>query len=290
MYLTQHGKVLRVCVNNSFPHKYLDLSKDKVQDYLSEAVIKFLKENGFGYLKIDYNSNIGIGCDGAESLGEGLRLHMTRVREFIRRMKAEIPDIYIENCSSGGCRHDPDTVAITAVSSFSDAHESFEIPLVAANLNYLLPPAKTQIWAVLRKSFSKNHMKYIIASAFLGRLCWSGDFTELSDWQWDMVINAEKMYEKVSDIIKDGYSEIFRTNEPNCRYLNGTQAVIRYSADRSKALLVYHCFNNAKKLEIELKENMKISEKLYEDNTVVKDGKIILDISENATGNVLVLE
>lgn len=289
-YLTQYGKVIRGCVNNSFPHKYLDLSKDEVQNYLTETVIKFLKDNGFGYLKIDYNSNIGIGCDGAESLGEGLRQHMERVRAFVRRIKKEIPDIIIENCSSGGCRHDPDTVAITSVSSFSDAHESFEIPAVAANLNYIIPPSKCQVWSTLRKNFSEKHMKYIISSTFLGRLCWSGDFAELEEWQWDMVIKAEKMYKKVSDIIKDGYSEIFRTNEHNYRYLEGSQAVIRYSEDKSKAIVVYHCFENAKELQIELKENMKITEKLFDDSTVIKDGKMVIDTSVNCIGNIILIE
>ena len=53
--------------------RFWDMRQECVQEYLFERVISFLKENGFGYLKIDYNGNIGIGCEGAESLGEGLR-------------------------------------------------------------------------------------------------------------------------------------------------------------------------------------------------------------------------
>ena len=42
-------------------------------DFLTNRVVEQLDKLGFGYLKVDYNETIGIGCEGAESLGEGLR-------------------------------------------------------------------------------------------------------------------------------------------------------------------------------------------------------------------------
>ena len=56
-----------------------------VQEYLSEKVIGLLRENGFGYLKVDYNDSIGMGCDGAESPGEGLRRKIAASQSFFRR-------------------------------------------------------------------------------------------------------------------------------------------------------------------------------------------------------------
>ena len=44
--------------------------------HLTERVIGLLRAGNFGYIKVDYNENIGIGVDGAESLGEGLRQHL----------------------------------------------------------------------------------------------------------------------------------------------------------------------------------------------------------------------
>lgn len=64
-----------------------------VIEYLSEKVIDFIKKYDFGYLKVDYNETIGIGCDGAESLGEGLRLQMEAVQNFFRRIRREIPHL-----------------------------------------------------------------------------------------------------------------------------------------------------------------------------------------------------
>ena len=59
----------------------------------------------------DYNETIGIGCDGAESLGEGLRQNMERSQAFIEKAKKEIPDIILENCASGGHRLEPSLMA-----------------------------------------------------------------------------------------------------------------------------------------------------------------------------------
>ena len=53
--------------------RFVDLRKENAQAYLKTKMLDFLKDNGFRYIKIDYNDNIGIGCDGAESLGEGGR-------------------------------------------------------------------------------------------------------------------------------------------------------------------------------------------------------------------------
>ena len=56
--------------------RFWDMRQQWVQDYLSEKVIGTLKKYGFEYMKMDYNETIGLGCDGAESLGEGLRQNM----------------------------------------------------------------------------------------------------------------------------------------------------------------------------------------------------------------------
>ena len=69
--------------------RFLDMRNPEVIRFLDERVIGNLKENGFGYLKVDYNDNIGIGCEGAESLGEGLRLNMKASQNFFRRIREE---------------------------------------------------------------------------------------------------------------------------------------------------------------------------------------------------------
>ena len=270
LYLKKDGNV----IVNGPAAKFLDFRKPEVIEYLDEKVIKFLKDSGIGYLKVDYNANVGIGCDGADSLGEGLNEHMTGVYEFFKKIKREIPDIIIENCASGGWRLEPKMMGVTAMSSFSDAHECIEVPVVAANLHYLISPRQSQVWCTLHDKFSDNHIRYIIAAGFLGRLCWSGHIEKLSDEKFNMIPEAESFYESVSHIIKHGRSRIYRTQPINYRALKGTQAVIRYSEDRSEILAVCHFFDEPDELVINLDGDYEIQSSLYNEQCTVENGTL----------------
>ena len=91
-----------------------------VIDYLSEKVIGLLRDCGFGYLKIDYNDSIGVGCDGFDSLGEGLRRQVYGTADFFKKIKRELPDLIMELCSSGGHRLVPQMLSLVSQASFSD--------------------------------------------------------------------------------------------------------------------------------------------------------------------------
>jgi alpha-galactosidase len=67
--------------------RFWDFRDPWVIDYLRQKVIDQLRDAGLGYIKVNYNETIGIGCDGAESLGEGLRQHMAGVQDFFREMR-----------------------------------------------------------------------------------------------------------------------------------------------------------------------------------------------------------
>ena len=87
LLLTRDGAVL-----DTENRRFLDLRKPEAQAYLDERVISTLKENGFAYVKIDYNDTIGTGCDDPDSLGEGLRQNMLAAQDFFRRMSARYAD------------------------------------------------------------------------------------------------------------------------------------------------------------------------------------------------------
>ncbi len=222
--------------------RFLDLRKPEVVAYLAERVIGLLKANGFGYLKVDYNENIGIGVDGAESLGEGLRQHLAAVQQFFRRIRAELPDLVIENCSSGGHRIEPSFAGLTAMSSFSDAHECPEIPVIAANLQRVLLPQQSQIWAVLRKDADERRLIYLLTAGFLGRLCLSGDFVALNPGQRDRVDRAIAFYAEAVPVIRRGVSRRYGPEVKAYRHATGWQSVVRVREDRRQVLIVSHTF------------------------------------------------
>ena len=238
--------------------RFWNLTDPFAVDYLTQRVIDLLESCGFGYLKVDYNETIGLGATnaGGESLGEGLRRHILGVHRFFEKIRERLPDLVIENCSSGGHRLEPSMLARTAMSSFSDAHELPEIPIIAANLHRLILPRQSQIWAVLHASDSDRRLTYSLAATFLGRMCLSGEIDRLSDAQREIVHRAERLYRQAAPVIKDGTSRHFGSVGASWRHPQGWQAVVRTHDDGKSALVVVHSFARApENLQIPLPGN-----------------------------------
>lgn len=232
--------------------RFLDFRNPATADHLDARVVATLRDGGFGYLKIDYNENIGLGVDGAESPGEGLREHLAGVRDFWRRLREALPELVVENCSSGGHRLDPSFFALSEMSSFSDAHESPEIPIIAANLHRLVPMTRSQIWVVLRKNEPRARTVYSLAAGLLGRFCLSGDILEMSDAQERLLRRALALYGSCEPIIERGASRRQGPAPGAYRHARGWQAVVRASADNAQLLVVAHRFGGAASDEIEV--------------------------------------
>ena len=235
MLLRRDGAVL-----DTDNRRFLDLRRQEVRDYLDQRVIGLLSSCGFGYVKLDYNDTIGVGCDGAESLGEGLRQVGQESLALFRRIRERCPGILIENCASGGHRLEPSYMAVADMASFSDAHECLEIPIIAASLHRLILPCQEQIWAVLRAEDSLRRISYSLISTLLGVMCLSGDIHDLSGEQWALVDRGIAFYRAVSPVIQNGTSAIHQHLSASWRRPEGWQAVVR--ACGGQTLVVIHTF------------------------------------------------
>lgn len=225
----------------TYSRRFWDMCDPWVDEYLTEKVIGTLNKYGFEYMKMDYNDTIGIGADGAESLGEKLRQNMEASVSFVKKVKEQVPGIILENCSSGGHKLEPLMMGICSMASFSDAHETEEIPIVAANLHRAILPRQSQIWAVIRKTDSLKRIGYSIANTFLGRMCLSGDVTELSDDQWDVIDRGIAFYKEIAPIIKYGYTYRVGPKITSERHPHGWQGVIRVG-ENGEAYVLIHMF------------------------------------------------
>ena len=236
--------------------RFWDMSDPWVINYLYNAVIKTLKDCGFGYIKVDYNDTIGIGCDGAESLGEGLRQRVEATKAFFRLIKQEIPDIIIENCSSGGHRLEPSIMELVSQASFSDAHETKAIPIIAANVQRVIKPSQSQIWAVMRAKDNDSRIYYSIINTFFGRMCLSGDIYDLSDRQWSLIDDGIAFYKEAADIIRDGITIKYENHTASYNRPQGEQLVIRKKDNR--LLVIAHRFENSQDIDAAFCEGRKI--------------------------------
>lgn len=242
----------------SYFRRFWNMQDPWVEKYLSEKVIGILKKYNFGYMKIDYNETIGMGCDGSESPGEELRKNMQASVRFFDKVKREVPGIVLENCSSGGHRLEPSLMEQMSMASFSDAHECVEIPVIATNLHRVIHPAQSQIWAVIRKADSLQRIVYSIAATFMGRMCVSGDVTDLTAEQWNVIESGMHFYRKIAPVIRRGQSYHYGMKIRSARHPEGWQALVRVG-ENGDAYAVIHTFAGVlpETIEITLPESVR---------------------------------
>ena len=294
-HLTEHLLHKDNVVLTTYFRRFWDMQDPWVDEYLTDKVIGTLKKYGFGYMKIDYNETIGIGCDGAESPGEALRKNMEATVLFIEKVKEEVPGIVLENCASGGHRLEPKMMSVMSMASFSDAHECEEIPIIAANLHRVIHPTQSQIWAVIRQDDSLKRIAYSISNTFLGRMCISGDVTQLAPEKWNLIEQGISFYGKIKDIIKEGQSYRYGPKIKSARHPEGWQALLRVGKNK-QAYVVIHVFDGKlpEVIEIELPEDAPDHiRQIYahqEMEVSIKDRKIYYRPSENKSAVTLWLE
>ncbi len=286
---------------NGFPvihtdRAFFDMSSDCARRFMKENVIDFLKSNGFGYIKIDYNDHIGIGFDGYESIGEANRRSALGTYQFFEDMRREIPELIIENCASGGHRLEPGMMRRSSMSSFSDAHECVDIPLIAADLQRLILPRQSQIWAVIRKDDSPRRIVYSCVNTLLGRMCVSGNVAQLDEKQHRILGDGILFYTHAAPVIKKGISRCVREGVSAYREPTGWQAVIRRN-EECGVLVALNVFSVGEepftvKLRFPELKNRIIREFYAEDgcNAVIHDDELEITVNGSFSGAGILLD
>ena len=232
--------------------RFLDLRNNDVRAYIDRQMCVFLRDNGFGYLKIDYNDTFGMGCDGSDSLGEGGRLIAQESVNWIGRVKSAVPGIVVENCASGGSRIEPYRMSVADMCSFSDAHECKEIPLVAANISRVIPARQNQIWATLRKEDTRERIVWSVSAAMFGRVCISGDVHLLNGEQIAALKEGIAFYEQIKDIVARGKPLLCDCDIESYREPVGRQVYVKESEDGNKRLVLAHFFADASDVTVDV--------------------------------------
>jgi len=132
-HLHRDGRVINVG-----SRRFWDLHDPWVHELLAERVIGLLRESGMGYMKVDYNENIGIGCDGAGVTGRRIAPASRRGSQVFQTHPARLPELVIEICSSGGMRLEPSMLELGLdVLVFRCSTETRDIPILAYNTQRL---------------------------------------------------------------------------------------------------------------------------------------------------------
>lgn len=256
--------------------RFLDFKKEETIKYVDERVHDFINTNCIDYVKIDSNDSIGFGVDHQTSQGLGVIESVEANYNYYESLIYRNPQILFESCASGGHRLTLPFTGITNMSSFSDAHETVGIPLVAANLCNLFLMKQMQIWAVLKPEYSNQKLGYLLASTFLGRMCISGLIEDLSTEQISLTKKYVDYYKSLEAIIMDCDCYVTRSSEGSYNSPKGYQVVEVKHRTSSKKYVVIQSFDmEGKSTTINLGGGCVVSElTVSELNTI--NNKVIL--------------
>jgi alpha-galactosidase len=174
---------------------HLDLRHPAAVKHLDQVVDFLVGELGAGYLKFDYNINVGPGPDGGGlSAGAGLLAANRAQLDWLDAVLDRYPGLVIENCSSGGMRTDYALLSRLQLQSTSDQQEFLRYPPIAAAAPAAIAPEQAAVWAYPQPGFSDGEIAFTMVNALLGRVHLSGHLNRMSAPQRALVAEAVRVY------------------------------------------------------------------------------------------------
>ncbi|MGX9887876.1 glycoside hydrolase family 36 protein [Streptomyces sp. NPDC002276] len=184
--VTEHGR------------HHLDLRHPAARAHLDEVVDRLVGEWGVGYLKLDYNINIGPGTEnGTESAGAGLLGHHRAHLDWMAGLLDRHPQLVLENCGSGGLRMDYAQLAVAQIQSTSDQQDPLRYPPIAASAGTAAAPEQAAVWAYPQPEQSLDEVAFTLTGPLLSRIHLSGFLDRMSDEQFGLVRSAVAVYKDI---------------------------------------------------------------------------------------------
>ncbi|MEV0477345.1 alpha-galactosidase [Streptomyces prunicolor] len=184
--VTEHGR------------HHLDLRHPAARAHLDEVVDRLVGEWGVGYLKLDYNINIGPGTEnGTESAGAGLLGHHRAHLDWMAGLLDRHPQLVLENCGSGGLRMDYAQLAVAQLQSTSDQQDPLRYPPITAAAATAATPEQAAVWAYPQPDQTFDEIAFTLTGPLLSRIHLSGFINLMDDEQFDLVRSAVSVYKEV---------------------------------------------------------------------------------------------
>ncbi|MFK4106213.1 alpha-galactosidase [Streptomyces sp. NPDC019531] len=174
----------------------LDLTHPAARNHLDTVVDRLVRDHGVGYLKLDYNIDIGAGTDGdgTGGPGDGLLRHNRAYLDWLDGVMDRHPGLVLESCAAGGSRTDHATLSRLPIHSVTDQQDFRLLPAIAAAAPTAVTPEQGAIWAYPLPEHNEADLGTVMTSALLGRVHLSGRPDRLDERQLAVVRRASDTY------------------------------------------------------------------------------------------------
>ncbi|MFI6549320.1 glycoside hydrolase family 36 protein [Streptomyces prunicolor] len=182
----------------------LDLRHPAARAHLDTVVDRLVRDYGVGYLKLDYNIDIGPGTDGPDGTdtpGAGLLGHNRAYLDWLDGVLDRHPGLVLESCAAGGSRTDHAILSRLSIHSVTDQQDFRLLPAIAAAAPTAVTPEQGAVWAYPLPEHTDAELGTVLVSALLGRVHLSGRPDLLTRRQLDVVRQALDIYKSYRHLL-----------------------------------------------------------------------------------------
>jgi len=214
----------------------LNLAREDVCDYLYRSFHKLLSENNIKFIKWDMNKSLtdaGFASAPAEQQRAVRIRYVENLYNLVSRLRSDFPDVWFENCSSGGGRIDFGMERLFDFNWASDNTDPVERVFIQ-DAYLTLFPANTMIsWVTHEDWHKQNHpLEFKFDVCMSGVLGVGNDLTKWNEGQKATAREKIALYKEIRETTHKG--DLFRIVSP---YESNTSILQFVSKDRRKAVI-----------------------------------------------------
>lgn len=186
------------------------LGNEDARTWMKDWLARIVREYHVDWLKWD--NNVWMSCDPPGEVGMGNYLHVRGLYNVLDWLRAEFPDLIIENCASGGNRMDFGLMRRTDIAWLSDQTDpSYRVRYHVFGASYPFPPAYLNSWLVesFWEQLSDGEQDQAVLRSWLRSRMMGAFGISVSTVGWDeelrSAISAQvAQYKSIREIIANG--------------------------------------------------------------------------------------
>lgn len=214
----------------------LNLAREDVYEYLYNSIYKLLKENNIKYIKWDMNmalANPGFPMADTDEQRSVRIKYVENLYRLIDSLRQEFPDVWFENCASGGGRTD---LGMLSRMDFAWASDNTDpVNRVFIHYSYLNAfPANTMIsWVTREDWYRQNHsLEFKFDVSMSGILGVGYDITKWTEEEKTVAKEKIAYYKEIRETVQFG--DHYRLLSP---YENNASILQYVNKDKSESIV-----------------------------------------------------
>lgn len=205
-----------VATRQGAPLGYVCFGNPAVQAWAYQTLAHLIQDYKADWIKLDFNLDPGLGCDRTDhghGSGDGLYEHYRGYYQVLARLRANFPEVFLENCSSGGLRIDLGILRQTHATYLSDPDYPVHSLQIFWGASLMLPPERLLHWSFSEWCMAKppaqqtfnprdpnltpRQLDYYTRISMLGMYGLSQKLPELPGWVAQRLKDHHRIYRRV---------------------------------------------------------------------------------------------